>query len=962
MKRFLKTRFAKGTLAFVLVVAMLPFTMLLMPQVQAMESFSVPVGGFNSGNTGTTENRDVRISGNAALSGGGVRLVANAGNQRGGVFFTNPIKQGTGFSASFQMRMGAGSAQNADGFTFVMAANTNQVGAIGQGIGYSGIGRSVAIEFDTFDNRSGGGNGTVPHIWYGINGTMDTADNNRLVVFEPTATRGTVSRFRNVKNYTVHGWIEYNPNGHNENPELVVTYSSRAERPQYPTLILRGGTGTNGWDSNDTYVVYDKNFTASTFGEQYYVGFTAATGGSMQETTLLSFSAFGQLTEYGGSRTIIIDGQEVDIGTGIDLPQINPDSIPKPDGLDEDSRFQGLYNEDGIQYYDENGNPVHVNDLEEDDELFARFSSTVKLRNQGAMDGSLNVTTDQPLPSTLAEGGASIPIRDGFIFKGYYDDIAFADAETTKYYDESGNRVVDEDFLWQPFNPEDEKGGPNTLYAQWLREGAVTVTIDAGGGIWTSPSAFNQNGNTGNSAALTPGTSIAIPRPVRDNHVFGGWAIAKTIDSAEGAVGASINGNILTIVGGENATLTAVWHPIQSVVAVEGTHSGANQDRHGLGAAFEQKNLVHDNLYGVTAAELLAGTVTLTLHINDSLGNSDGAKAIRDLAEEAFGRGLLDKLTFYDIYVEKQINNEEPIKLRGLPQPVTVRIPLTEELAGASGYTVFQYHVDDDAGGRAGRISAYEGDAFVDNGHLVLQLKRFSDFAVLPNAKHIHFTGEHFAEHADPDNCPFCRFGLDEVMHQTTVGNWDDFDVQARIINQTDPKYKLDIEWGDMKFTFSLDYMMTWTGVDGHEYIEDRGERVNDWVLAGYTGGNNRITVTNHSNDGVFVSFASDDDKKAEFLAEIDIVVTQQNQADSLPALEMPLARAPRGGPAPSIDAYLRMSGNPDVDEFKKAYETALREAYNLDQNDEIPDDAEVWLKVAVITVTVVPEKGELTP
>lgn len=57
------------------------------------------------------------------------------------------------FSTTFQFRITSpGGIAPADGLTFVLAANSTGLGGAGGGIGYLGVGHSVAIEFDTFNN------------------------------------------------------------------------------------------------------------------------------------------------------------------------------------------------------------------------------------------------------------------------------------------------------------------------------------------------------------------------------------------------------------------------------------------------------------------------------------------------------------------------------------------------------------------------------------------------------------------------------------------------------------------------------------------------------------------------------------------------------------------------------------------------------------------------------------------
>lgn len=939
--------------AVAVALAIIPFTKVEQP-VAATESIAVPDGGFNTGNTSTSEDSEVRISGAATLDGkGGVLIVPQAGQQRGGVFSTNPIKTHTGFSASFKMFLGQGSGQIADGFTFIMAKATNQVGATGQGIGYGGIKNSIAIEFDTYDNKLGGGNGTVPHIWYGMDGSMDTSDNNRLVVFEPVDRTAdpVVSKFRNKKDFHVYGWVEFNA----DKSELYVTYSSTPTRPDDYTLVLANGAASgNHWDG-ETFYAFDPKFNDNIvkLGDEFHVGFTSATGGSMQAVTLQSFSAYGEYTEPGDSKIIYIDDTPVDVGTGINLPD-----YPPADPTGEQGKFRGYFHRDtGVQYYDEKGKPVNVNDLDAGEYLVSRFSYTIKLRNQGVADGVLEVDENAPLPLK-----SPVPVQLGYDFLGYYDDIS---GDAIQYYDANGNitaEAIAATPLWKPFDKDNpDNTGPATLYAMWVRQ-SIGVDVNLAGGNWENANVpkeleavdYQTYTTTEN---LQGGAMIKIPRPSKTGYAFTGWTVSGG--------GGFMNGDLLTASGDASITLTANWLPItpgmaQVVYDVEGKIETLPYPE--LLKAFETYYLVDDGDYGVTAGDLEIGSVALVLHVRDvhkdDLEFKPDTDAISGMAEESFSKGALEKLTFYEIYLEKIITDElgdeiSRTLLKGLPWTVTAEIPMPDDIKGFSGYTIFQRY-----DGIVGDISAFGGGWHVVADDLELDIMNFSVLGVLPNGKHIHF--ERTPEQDDWDDAisgglmdANGRFRFpDRTKHATPVGNWDDLNVQGRIVELKSPTYHLEIEWGEMKFVFSLDYV--WDPIT-HEY--DTGEKVNDWAVtpdsAGFNGVNNQIIVTNKSNDGVVIDFTTK--KEVVFLNDVNVEVLKGNLQTALPALGIPLERVPvRGGTANQTEAFLRMWGNPDIDDFKQEYEDA--KAAN--------GGSDAWLRIATITVTVKPmgKLHDLTP
>src|SRR6185436_13460025 len=94
----------------------------------------------------------LRLNGNAALSGSALRLTTNVANQAGSAFLSSPLAIGPNSSINtrFVFRI-HGTADGGDGLTFVIQGNAaTSLGSVGAGLGYEGIGRSLAIEVDNF--------------------------------------------------------------------------------------------------------------------------------------------------------------------------------------------------------------------------------------------------------------------------------------------------------------------------------------------------------------------------------------------------------------------------------------------------------------------------------------------------------------------------------------------------------------------------------------------------------------------------------------------------------------------------------------------------------------------------------------------------------------------------------------------------------------------------------------------
>jgi hypothetical protein len=109
-------------------------------------NFSSTAGLTLVGSTTTTANQ--------------LEITPAAIGQSGAAYSTTAVPLGAGdiFSTTFQFQItNTGGIDPADGITFVLAASPTGLGTGGGDIGYGGVGNSVAIEFDTFDNGSDDG-------------------------------------------------------------------------------------------------------------------------------------------------------------------------------------------------------------------------------------------------------------------------------------------------------------------------------------------------------------------------------------------------------------------------------------------------------------------------------------------------------------------------------------------------------------------------------------------------------------------------------------------------------------------------------------------------------------------------------------------------------------------------------------------------------------------------------------
>jgi len=200
--------------------------------------------------TGLSINGSTRVIGNV------LQLTPNTPAQRGSAFYSTPIpiNVDTSFQTRFQMRA-TGGAAGADGMTFVIqnsAAGLTALGNVGGGLGYEGIIKSLAIEFDTWQNP-GEINNNHTSIW--VNGVL---------VNSLKTTTSTID-FNSGTPFNV--WVDYNGDG-----DLLAFYlSSGMTKPTTPVATV----------SVDL---------ATILGNQAFFGFTAATGGASNAHELVSWN------------------------------------------------------------------------------------------------------------------------------------------------------------------------------------------------------------------------------------------------------------------------------------------------------------------------------------------------------------------------------------------------------------------------------------------------------------------------------------------------------------------------------------------------------------------------------------------------------------------------------------------------------------------------------------------------
>lgn len=502
------------------------------------------------------------------------------------------------------------------------------------------------------------------------------------------------------------------------------------------------------------------------------------------------------------------------------------------------------------------------------------------------------------------QNSVTVPTRKGYTFDGYYSALISG----TKYYDENGNRVYDTVFAT-------DCAPRINIYAQWSIH-SYTLTVDANGGSIDGENtlSFTQKYNE----------SVTVKDPVHATEVdrtFLGW----TLLDSEG--NASNNGTIIRGVGyttflfgpdSTDVTLKAIWSaPNGSTVVVENAVTqavtGENLDR-------IYYHEVTDPEKGLTAEDLVAETREVVLTVDKIEVDEEGAipDAVASI-EELLDGSSNESLTYYDITVDKIINGIRQ-NMKELPETVKITIALTDELANRTGYSVYRVHE-----GVAERMSSSRSSTEyyeVNGDSIIIYTKKFSTYAITASSSVI---GEYQEEELDDTN-----------NHAAT-------DVQGKYVDSTGTKvYKVDLEWGAMKFVFNKH--QKWNP-DTHEYNDEITIKLDE---SAYVDGNNEIVISNHSNADVRVGMTVIE----KDMDGVEVFLKQENSNDSADAVDMYLnkvADASGTADAHQVMAYVRLDEG----------------MLNADGLSELTADGKtnVFQKIARVVITIeAVENSETTP
>jgi hypothetical protein len=218
--------------------------------------------------------------GSTVVNGNDLRLTPSTFGAAGAGFSTTAIGLGAGatFSTTFQFRMDrAAGIDPADGFTFVVSKASSGLGGAGGGLGYVGVGNSVAVEFDTYDNGEVGGSN---HVAVDVNGSL-----NSLTTVSPygvsdchLANHLAAGCMSNGKIWSA--FVNYDGTTKKLNVSVQETGSALIQLITDFSIDIAGALGTN----------------------DAFVGFTAATGAGYENHDILNWQLANDTSITPGNR------------------------------------------------------------------------------------------------------------------------------------------------------------------------------------------------------------------------------------------------------------------------------------------------------------------------------------------------------------------------------------------------------------------------------------------------------------------------------------------------------------------------------------------------------------------------------------------------------------------------------------------------------------------------------------
>ncbi len=228
---------------------------------------SIPLAG--TGVDFTQPPSSMQFNGAAGLSGTALQLTNGGENEAGSVFYKTPVNVQS-FTTDFTFEL---SNPSADGLTFtIQNVGPTALGYSGGGLGYGGIGKSVAVKFDLYNNVGEGADSTGIYI----DGAMPAVPSVNL--------SGTGINLHSGDPMSVH-----------------MTYDGT-----YLTVTLTDDATLAMW-SDDAAV----NIPSAVGGTTAYVGFTGGTGGLTANQKVTSWTYVSEPPAVANYPNGFLDGSQL---------------------------------------------------------------------------------------------------------------------------------------------------------------------------------------------------------------------------------------------------------------------------------------------------------------------------------------------------------------------------------------------------------------------------------------------------------------------------------------------------------------------------------------------------------------------------------------------------------------------------------------------------------------------------
>ncbi|MEG0090992.1 MAG: hypothetical protein RSA20_04160, partial [Oscillospiraceae bacterium] len=510
------------------------------------------------------------------------------------------------------------------------------------------------------------------------------------------------------------------------------------------------------------------------------------------------------------------------------------------------------------------------------------FDSNYKLRSLSMGSGAVDVTNLSGSPITnewdniLRKSGLTDPIKN-------WSNLLSSGQDTAPDYTTRVLRGgVSSAAFWRytnsgyglgecGFRPALEVLNPTSLGA----DGMKAITLNLNGGSFDSKTDSLNIVCAGNTFKAP--SAAELTRPAGNTDTYFKWNTQANGHGTDYEVGATVP-NTVTILYAQWTTPPPLPPATLGVVydVVNSTGSGSQLEG-------SLNHVVTDPTAGITAGDKADGNnVSLKLTVAEKIAESTPD------SEKIEGVKQGDSVQYYDVKVEKTVTTPDgtptTTTLTSIPKPVQAIIPVPTAIQGKTSYTVYRVH-----GGVTEKIpndpTATEFYSVNSDGtSLTLHVSNFSTYAVITGNKTL--TGDHtFGDATNPKSSAV--------------------DVQGKVIESILGIYKLDISWGAMKFDYKGQDMV-WNP-DTHSYTPSGGTK--GWTNESFEAGNNKITVANHSNGDVMLSYIA---KPDAVLAGTTMTVRATNSLAGVLAENLPLAKVPsETGAAPTIDAFVWLTGDP---------------------------------------------------